>query len=162
MPGMRKDAPPPDPYTFSLAALGRRELTERQLRSRLARRGCAAEAIDAAMARLRQERLLDDARAAQAFARTEARVKRRGPLRIQRTLETMGIDRETARSATAAGFEDQSVAAALDAALSRRLRGPIADAPHARRLVAYLVRQGFDVQDAVAAVRRRRDGALDD
>lgn len=162
MPTMRNDGPPPDPYTFGLAALGRRELTERQLRTRLTRRGCPPDAIDAAMTRLRQERLLDDERAAQAFARTEARLKRRGPLRIQRTLETMGIDRDTARAATAAGFEEQSVDVALEAALTRRLRGPVADPAHARRLVAYLVRQGFDVQDAAAAVRRRRADALDD
>ena len=159
---MRNDRPPPDPYTFSLAALGRRELTERQLRTRLTRRGCAADAIDTAMARLRQERLLDDERAAHAFARTEARVKRRGPLRIQRTLETMGVDRETARSATAAGFDEQSVEAALEAALTRRLRGPIVDSAQARRLVSYLVRQGFDLQEAAAAVRRRRATEADD
>lgn len=156
---MRKDAPPPDPYTYSLAALGRRELTERQVRARLVRRGCVADDIDAAIARLRREGLLDDQRAARAFARTEARVKRRGPLRIQRTLETMGIDRETARTATAEGFEEQSVEAALEAALARRLRGPIADDRHAQRLVGYLVRQGFDLSAAVAAVRRhRREG----
>jgi len=153
---MRKVAPPPDPYTFALAALGRRELTERQLRTRLVRRGCPADAIDDAMARLRRERLLDDVRAAHAFARTEARVRRRGPLRIQRSLETMGVDRDTARAATAAGFEEQSVASALEAALERRVRGPVTDARHAQRLIGYLVRQGFELEAAAAAVRRRQ------
>lgn len=158
---MRNDGPPPDPYTYGLAALGRRELTERQVRARLVRRGCDADAIDAAMARLRTEGLLDDRRAAHAFARTEARVKRRGPLRIQRALETMGVDRETARSATAEGFAEQSVDEALEAALARRLRGPVEDDRHAQRLVGYLVRQGFDLSSAVAAVRRhRRDGEM--
>lgn len=159
---MRRDAPPPDPYTYGLAALGRRELTERQLRDRLKRRGCAAEDIDSAIARLRRESLLDDGRAARAFARTEALIKRRGPLRIQRTLEGMGLDRDTARAATADGFEEQSVAAALEAALTRRLRGPIADNQQAQRLIAYLVRQGFELSDAVAAVRRRRRDDDDD
>ena len=153
---MRDDRPPPDPYTYSLAALGRRELTERQLRARLGRRRCLPGDVDEAMARLRREGLLDDQRAARAFARTEARIKRRGPLRIQRTLETMGIDRETARTATAEGFEEQSVDAALEAALARRLRGPIVDDRHAQRLVGYLVRQGFDLSAAFAAVRRHR------
>ena len=153
---MRRDAPPPDPYTYSLAALGRRELTERQLRDRLKRRGCTADDIDAAIVRLRRESLLDDGRAARAFARTEARIKRRGPLRIQRSLEVMGVDREAARAATAEGFEEQTVAAALEAALARRVRGPITDDRHAQRLVGYLVRQGFDLSEAVAAVKRRR------
>ena len=154
--GMPRDVVPPDPYTYGLAALGRRELTERQLRARLARRGCAAEEVDAAILRLKREQVLDDRRAARAFARTEARVKRRGPLRIQRALETMGIDRQTAREATDEGFEERPVHDALDAALQRKLRGPISDDRHAQRLVAYLVRQGFELSASVAAVRKRR------
>ncbi|BCS34091.1 hypothetical protein TBR22_A33200 [Luteitalea sp. TBR-22] len=153
---MPRESVPPDPYTYGLAALGRRELTEQQLRARLARRGCAPDAVDAAMARLTREGLLDDARAARAFARTESRVKHRGPQRIRRSLEQMGLDRQAARAATEEGFEERSVADTLEAALARRLRGPITDDRHAQRLVAYLVRQGFDLQDAIAAIRRRR------
>jgi regulatory protein len=153
---MPRPVDPPDPYTYALAALGRRELTERQLRARLARRGCDAEAIDAAITRLTRDQILDDRRAARAFARTEANVKHRGPLRIRRALETMGIDRAAAREATEEGFEERPVALALEAALQRKARGPIVDDKQAQRVVAYLVRQGFDLGDAVAAVRRRR------
>ena len=153
---MAREIAPPDPYVYGLAALGRRELTERQLRTRLLRRGCQADEIDAAIARLKRERVLDDSRAALAFARTEARIKHRGPLRIQRTLETMGIDRQAARRATDEGFEERPVDEALDAALRRKLRGPITDDRHAQRLVAYLVRQGFDLSAALAAIRKIR------
>ena len=153
---MPREVVPPDPYTYGLAALGRRELTERQLRTRLVRKGCDAVDIDAAIARLKKDRVLDDQRAALAFARTEARVKHRGPLRIQRTLETMGIDRQAARSATQEGFEERPVDEALESALRRKLRGPIVDDRHAQRLVAYLVRQGFDLSASLAAVRKRR------
>jgi regulatory protein len=155
---MPRDVVPPDPYTYGLAALGRRELTERQLRARLLRRGCAVEAIDAAIVRLKREQALDDRRAARAFARTEARVKRRGPLRIQHALESMGLDRQAAREATEEGFEERPVQDALEDALGRKLRGPVSDDRHAQRLVAYLVRQGFDVSASVAAVRKRRTG----
>ncbi len=153
---MPREIVPPDPYAYGLAALGRRELTERQLRDRLARRGCAPGDVDAAIARLKHERILDDRRAARAFARTEARVKHRGPLRIRRALETMGIDRQTAREATDEGFEERPEAQALEDALARKLRGPIVDERQVQRLVGYLVRQGFAVADAVAAVRRRQ------
>jgi regulatory protein len=153
---MPREVVPPDPYTYGLAALGRRELTERQLRTRLVRKGCDAVDIDAAIARLKKDRVLDDQRAALAFARTEARVKHRGPLRIQRTLETMGIDRQAARNATEEGFEERPVDEALESALRRKLRGPIVDDRHAQRLVAYLVRQGFDLSASLAAVRKRR------
>ncbi|MCC6165139.1 MAG: regulatory protein RecX [Acidobacteria bacterium] len=156
---MPRDVTPPDPYAYGLAALGRRELTERQLRTRLARRGCEPGAVDAALTRLRREGLLDDVRAARAFARTEARIKHRGPIRIRRTLETMGLDREQARQATDEGFEERPVSEALEYALARRLRGPVTDGRHARRLVGYLVRQGFELSDAVAAVRRASGGS---
>lgn len=153
---MPRETTPPDPYVYGLAALGRRELTERQLRDRLARRGCDADAVEAALSRLKRDGLLDDARAARAFARTESRIKHRGPQRIRRSLEQMGLDRQAARAATDEGFEERSVAETLEAALARRLRGPITDDRHAQRLVAYLVRQGFELPDAIAAIRRRR------
>ena len=116
-------------------------------------------AIDAAIDRLTRERVLDDGRAARAFARTEADIKHRGPLRIRRTLETMGVDRDAARQATHEGFEERPVEEALEAALQRKARGPIADDKQAQRVVAYLVRQGFDLSAAVAAVRKRRTTA---
>lgn len=153
---MPREVTPPDPYTYGIAALTRRELTERQLRLRMARRGCDPAAVDAAIDRLRRERLLDDRRAARAYARTEARVKHRGPLRIRRSLEMMGIERGEAQDAVDEGFEDRPVDEALDAALAKRLRGPITDDRHAQRLVGYLVRQGFELGAAVDAVRRRR------
>jgi regulatory protein len=153
---MSREGVPPDPYVYGLSALGRRELTEQQLRLRLARRGCVADDIDTAVDRLKRERVLDDQRAARAFARTEAHVKHRGPLRIRRALETMGVDPAAARAATDEGFEDRPVAEALETALRRKLRGPVTDDRHAQRLVAYLVRQGFDVSASVAAVRGKR------
>ncbi len=159
---MAPERTPPEPYSWGLAALGRRELTTRQLRDRLTRRGCAAEAIDAAIGRLTREGLLDDSRAARAFARTEARIKHRGPLRIRRSLEAMGVERDIASAATAEGFEDQPVPEALETALRRKLRGPLSDDRAARRLVAYLVRQGFDLSASVAAVRKHRTATEDD
>jgi len=41
-----------DPYIDGLKMLGRRELSERQVRQRLARKGHEPDAIDAAIARL--------------------------------------------------------------------------------------------------------------
>lgn len=151
-------ADPPDPYTYALAALGRRELTTQQLRQRLRRRGCDAAAIDAALERLQREGALDDRRAARAFARTEVAIKRRGPQRIARAMDALGVDREAARAALDEAYADRSVDEVLQAALDRRLHGPILDDRHAQRLIGYLVRQGFDLSAAVAAVRQRRTG----
>jgi len=147
---------PPDPYTYGLQALSRRELTSAQLRERLRRRGCDPDAIEAAVTRLQRERVLDDTRAARAFARTEIAIKRRGPERIRRAMDAMGVDREVAREALEEGFSERPVDEVLEAALSRKLRGRLLDEKHEQRLIAYLVRQGFGVSASVAAVRRRR------
>lgn len=149
-------ADPPDPYTYALAALGRRELTAQQLRERLRRRGCAVDAIEAALERLQREGVVDDRRAARAFARTEVSIKRRGPQRIARAMDALGVDRDAARAALEEAYADRPVDEVLQAALERRLRGPILDDRHAQRLIGFLVRQGFDLSDAIAAVRARR------
>ena len=52
--------------------LGRRELSEAQVRQRLARRGHEPDSVDAAVARLRQERAIDDTRVAEAIVRTQS------------------------------------------------------------------------------------------
>jgi regulatory protein len=153
---VRAERPPPDPYTYGLHALSRRELTSKQLRDRMQRRGCDMEAAEAAIARLTREGALDDVRAARAFARTEVIVKRRGPERIRRAMDAMGVDRDAAREAIDESFAERPLEEVLELALARKLRGPVTDVHHEHRLIAYLVRQGFDVGAAAAAVRRRR------
>ena len=61
-------------YVAGLKMLGQRELSEAQVRTRLARRQFEADDIDAAVTRLRRERALDDRRTALACARTEVRI----------------------------------------------------------------------------------------
>ena len=59
---------PDSAYVAALKMLGRRELSERQVRQRLARRGYDQETIDAAVVRLTNDGSLDDERAARAMA----------------------------------------------------------------------------------------------
>ena len=61
-------------YVAGLKMLARRELSEAQLRLRLARRAFAPADIDDAVQRLRRERALDDRRVALACAREGADV----------------------------------------------------------------------------------------
>jgi regulatory protein len=145
----------PDAYVTGLRLLARRELSTPQLRARLAARGCPPEAIDAALERLRADGALDDRRMARAFASTAARVKHRGRLRILRELEASGIDRDTARVAIEAVFDEVDEATVLERAIARRLRGAIRDEAHFRRLHQYLIRLGFAPAAAAAALNAR-------
>src|SRR5262245_13731472 len=101
--------------------LARRELSESQVRQRLARKGHDRDAVDDAVARLREERAIDDARVASAIARTETSTKRRGRLRVQMQIERAGIARETADAAVDEAFDGVDDDALIEATLARRL-----------------------------------------
>ena len=152
-----------DPYTDGLKMLARRELSELQVRQRLARKGHDPDAIDAAVARLRDERAIDDARVAEAIARTETSVRRRGRLRVRMQIERAGIAKATAKRATDEVFDAIDDDAQLESSLSKRLRGrdTIADDREFQRLYRYLTGQGFDPDRVLKALNaKRRRGSL--
>jgi regulatory protein len=133
-------------YLDALKMLARRELSEAQVRQRLARRGHDAQRIDDAVARLKQERAIDDTRVAAAIARTETAVKRRGKMRVRRQIESAGISSADARRAVDDVFGEIDPDALIEAALAKRLRGTAAirDDKEFQRLFRYLIGQGFD------------------
>jgi len=136
--------------------LARRELSEQQVRQRLANKGHEPDSIDAAVVRLRTERAIDDARVAEAIARTETSVKRRGKLRVRMQIERAGIDRATARTATDGVFETVDDDALIEAALRRRLRSRshIDDPKEFQRLYRFLVAQGFESDRILRLLKR--------
>jgi regulatory protein len=137
--------------------LARRELSEAQLRQRLARRGHEGNAIDAAIARLKADRSLDDARVAGAIARTETGIRGRGRLRVRRQIEAAGIASSIAQRTVDELFQDIDADALMAAALERRLRGErIADERQFNRLYRYLAGQGFEADRVLALLRRMR------
>jgi regulatory protein len=145
-------------YVDALKMLARRELSEAQVRQRLARRGHAAGAIDDAIARLQAERALDDARVAEAIARTETSVRRRGRLRVRAQIERAGIAKAVAERALDEVFGAVDDEALLEASLARRLAGraTIADDREFQRLYRYLLGQGFEPEHVMKALSARR------
>jgi regulatory protein len=149
---------PDSAYVAALKMLGGRELSEHQVRQRLARRGYDADAIDAAVVRLISDGSLDDARAAKAMARTEATFRKRGRLRVKRRLEMAGIAPKVAQRALQEVFDEVDADALLAAALQKRLRGRerIVDDREFQRLYRYLIGQGFEPDRVLALLRRHR------
>ena len=146
-------------YVDGLRMLGRRELSEAQVRQRLARKGHQPDEIDAAVDRLRKERAIDDARVAEAIAHTETTVRRRGKLRVRRQIEQAGIAPAIARHAideVFGGIDGIDDGALLEEALTRRLTGRdrLADEAEFRRLFRYLVGQGFEPDRVIAILKR--------
>src|SRR3954471_5619122 len=147
-------------YIDGLKMLARRELSELQVRQRLARKGHDRDAIDAAIARLREERALDDARVAEAIARTETSVRKRGKLRVRMQIDRAGISKEVARHAIDEVFGHVEDEALLEASLAKRLRGrdTIADDREFQLLYRYLVGQGFESDRIIKALNVRKRG----
>ena len=137
--------------------LGRRELSEAQVRQRLARRGHAPDAVDAAIARLLEERAIDDARVAEAIARSQSSIRRRGKRRVLRQIQSAGIAESTARRAVDDVFGGLDADALLEASLARRLGvdAQIADEAEFARLYRYLVGQGFEPDRIIRALKAR-------
>jgi regulatory protein len=157
-PKVVDDPTPAAARTAALLFLGRRELSSRQLRDRLRRRGFPDDVIDQAFADLRSTGALDDTRAARARARHDLVVRRHGRARVLRQVQGMGVDSDTAREAVSAAFDDVDEARMIEDALARRLRNaPVPTDPQAlRRLHGWLLRQGFDADKVRQALRRRR------
>ena len=155
---------PPDPADLTPAAarnlalrwLGLRELSTAQVRLRLRRRHYTDQTITAALSTLVADGLLDDLRAARARARHDVVIKRQGRGRVLRQVEAIGVDRDTARAAVDAAFEDVDENSLLANALARRLRGQTlpTDRRDLARLYGWLVRQGFDASKVSALFRR--------
>jgi regulatory protein len=147
-----------DTYVAALRMLARRELSEAQVRQRLARRQHDQDSIDAAIARLKADRSLDDERVAGAIARSETGLKKRGKLRVKRQIEAAGIAPAVAQRAVDDTFEALDVEALIAAALDRRLRGRarIADDREFQRLYRYLISQGFESDRVLALLRKHR------
>ena len=148
----------PSAYIDGLKMLGRRELSEKQIRERLARKAYEPDEIDEAVARLREERAINDQRVAEAIVRMETGIRKRGKVRVRLQLERAGIPRETAKQALDTVFEGIDDEALIEASLRKRLRGrdTIADDREFQRLFRYLVGQGFESDRVMRALRARR------
>jgi regulatory protein len=137
-----------------------RELSEEQVRQRLARRGHRENAIDEAVERLKASQSIDDSRVAGAIARSEATVRKRGRLRVKRRIEAAGIASSIAQRAVDEVFADLDPDALLSAALDKRLRGRehIADEREFQRLYRFLSSQGFESDRILKALKARPRG----
>lgn len=133
-------------YLVALTLLSARELSEQQLRTRLKRRELDPDDIDAAIARLKADRTLNDRRVAGAIARMESAIKGRGRTRVIQKIRQAGIDSDTAEDAVREVFEEVDEQALLTRALERKLRGSDIkdlDDKGRARIIRSLVAQGF-------------------
>jgi regulatory protein len=137
-------ARPRSAYNAALNLLAMRDHSRAELAERLARREFTPEAIEAALVRLEQAHLIDDAAYAAAFAASRA-ARGVAATVIRRDLAAKGIDGALAARAAAqaspADTEAERCRELAAAWLSRRTGLPAQVA--ARRLGGYLARRGY-------------------
>ena len=91
-------------------------------------------------------------------------MKRQGRERVVREIQALGIARDVARAAIDEVFGALDERALLQRALDARLRGRVtlSDPAARRRLMAALVRQGFDADSVARVIRERSRETQDD
>jgi regulatory protein len=133
--------------------LGKRDRTETELRRHLAAQDVGEPEADAAIAEVVRMGYLDDARYARTFAEDRRNLDGWGTERIERRLLALGVDREH----IAAALGERDGADELEAAvelLRRRFRdGVLAGERQRERALGMLVRKGYELELAYAAVR---------
>jgi regulatory protein len=145
-----------DAYTVALTLLSARELSEAQLRTRLARRQLEADDIDSAVARLLADGTLNDRRVALAAARMESALRHRGRARVLQKVRQLGIEGALAESAVKEVFEEVDEGALLDHAFARRMRGKSPrdlDEKGRARILRGLAAQGFALEAILKRLR---------
>jgi regulatory protein len=132
-------------YRTTLQKLAVRPFAAHDLVRRLILKGHPPEAAAAAVERAKASGLVDDEKFARHFVETRS-ARGRGPLRLRRELNQLGVDRVLVDQALTQAFEDGEPEPAVIERLVRKrlqsLRG--LDRPVIRRrLITFLARRGF-------------------
>jgi regulatory protein len=142
----RKSESEAELYAAALRALMRRAHSTFELRIYLERRAAEPASARHVLARLKQEKLLDDGKYALDFARSRASGRRQGGRRIAMELRKRGVPDRHIDAAIAQVFADFDEAAMVRKVIERRMRlarGPLDDRKTAS-LYRTLLRAGFD------------------
>ena len=142
-----------DAIERALRYLGHRPRTERQVRDKLRKLDFDPSTVDAAIARLVELRLIDDAGFARMWIEERARTKGKAPDLLVSELRARGIERATAEAALEeAGIDEAALATEIAFRLVRRVaRHPLEQ--QGRRLYELLRRRGFEEEHAEAGAR---------
>jgi len=134
-------------HRAALRAIARRAHARVDLRRRLLQKQHPAAAVDPALDRLSAAGLLNDTQFAVDYAAAKAR-RGRGPARLVRDLQAQGVERRVAEEAVrtslaAEGVDPAEAVRALAKKRAKQLAG-LPPVVRKRRLVAFLVRRGFN------------------
>src|SRR4051812_44476987 len=120
-PGLRKLAAE-ELYQYGARALGSRELSASELRSRLSRRAELASDVESVILRLREHGFLNDARFAEGFASARRDSGSFGKARVLRDLRQRRVAPPLAEKAVSEAFADTDEDQMIQSFLLRKFR----------------------------------------
>lgn len=138
-------------------ALNRRDRTVTELRELLAGKACGPDSSEQVIAELLEGGYLDDARFAQRFAEDRRRLDSWGSERIERRLRALGVHEDHVAAAVGVQDSEEELEGAV-ALLRRRVPLPLESPRNRERALGMLVRRGYALDVAYAALRRRARG----
>jgi len=143
---------------LALDLLSRRDHCEGELRKKLLRKGVSAEALDEAMARLKNAGYLDDRRFARSFAESALRNGRGYGFRLRLELSRRGVADDIIDETLAslgAEYEEVTTLSELMARKFEAFDPQQADERQKRRVISYFQRRGFSLAAIVRVFRDR-------
>src|ERR1039458_3636077 len=111
-----------DLYTAAINGLARRAYSVHEMRTYLERRAGDKTAVTRILDRLKQQKLLDDARYARQFVRLRAEIRKQGSFRIARDLRARGVPDRHIEAALAERAVESDEGAVVRTRLARRLK----------------------------------------
>jgi len=145
-------------YEYAVGALGRRSLTESELRRKLYTRATKPDDIDEVIERIRSLGYLDDVRVAESHVNIRKEFDALGSRRVFSELRRRGVDAETAKRTVAEAYdqtdESEQIRRYLERKLARRLDKSIDDPKEVARLTRTLMRAGFSSGKIVEALQK--------
>jgi regulatory protein len=142
-------------YLLALRRLARRDHSEEEVRRALLAKGHGRAEVEAALARLRGERAVDDAAFASRFARSRMAHSGLGRNRIRRDLRARGVAGRLVEDGLREAAREVSEPDLLDRAARRYWSAHAAEEParRVRKLWAFLLRRGFPADLVHARLR---------
>jgi regulatory protein len=143
------------PFDCALRVLALRDHSEAELRRKLKAKGYE-EAVEEAVARLKELGYLDDARFARFFAASSIRNGRGYGARLKMELARRGVAGAIIQQTLAELFEEFGEADVLKQTIERRFAGfdpETASDKERRKVVAYLQRKGFSLSAILAGLK---------
>lgn len=138
-------------YDRALNMLAFRARSSSELARSLQRKGEERPHVDWAVARLKEQGLLDDAAFARSFARSKVVDGKQSRRRVQQDLARKGVARSLSEEAIDTVFEEEAVdqRAIVEEAARKKLRSlaGLEPAVQRRRLYGFLARRGYELDD---------------